>query len=194
MKQGNCSALGHPLAFCLKHGVFPDRSFMFGSGTVATFVGKCQTSCPICFEPCELLPGTYEVEDDRLDLLLDPTISPEALNALIAIALRLKRREITPPKAKELAEKISPRLGGLFDVANWSDTARSHLYAGIIGAAAILAAARMNTPTIVVQPVVERVIERTVTAPPPNKKRPLPGLPGGRPLATKPKKRPQELQ
>ena len=150
----------HPLAFCTTHGVFPATAIALGAGSQATF-SNCAQNCPICNAQSEIISGTYKAGIDRVNLLLDPRISQEALRALAAIASAAKDKSITAEEAKRAAEKIHPSAGKLFDVSNWSDQAKATLYAAIIGAAAILAAARITsstTPSIVVQPTIERVV------------------------------------
>ena len=110
----------------------------------------------------EIIPGIYDATQDDLNILLDPSISPEALGEIRRIAERLRQGEITVPQAKAEAEKISPKAGKLFDIANWPPQAKATLYAAIIGATAIIAAARMASspdPTVIVQPVIERVMQ-----------------------------------
>ncbi len=58
--------------------------------------------------------------------------------------------------------KISPEAGKIFDIANRSDQPKATLYAAIIGATALVFAARMSSSpnlTVNLQPVVERIIE-----------------------------------
>ncbi|PBC01232.1 hypothetical protein CK220_27305 [Mesorhizobium sp. WSM3860] len=110
----------------------------------------------------EILPGRYELVGDRLNVLLDGSISQAALTALREIVERLQRNEITPVQAKAQAESIVPKAGRLFDIANWSDTAQATLYASIIGAIAIVAAAKLSSsgsappPQIVIENVIDR--------------------------------------
>jgi hypothetical protein len=121
------------------------------------------TNCPVCQGPSEIIPGKYEVGSDRLNLLIDPSISPAALAAIKDLAEAVHAGRITPEEAKSAAEKIHPKAGKLFDVANWSDQAKATLYAAIIGAAAVLGAAKIassSNQTVTISPVIERVIER----------------------------------
>ena len=137
--------------------------FRLGVGTTASFIGSV-TNCPNpkCSHKCEIIPGVYDTTADGLNVLIDPSITPEALGEIRRIAERLQQGEISVPQAKAEAEKISPKAGQLFDIANWPPQAKATLYAAIIGATAIIAAARMASspdPTVIVQPVIERVIQ-----------------------------------
>ncbi len=118
------------------------------------------------------MPGSYEFShhSSRINLLLDRSISADALDALRKIAEQAKANEITPEQAKAAAEKIAPGVGKLFDVSNWSDQARATLYAAIIAAATAIVVAKIATSSppasVNVQPVIERIIERPVFPPP----------------------------
>ncbi|RUV31176.1 MULTISPECIES: hypothetical protein [unclassified Mesorhizobium] len=96
-----------------------------------------------------------------MNILLDDSISPAALGALREIVRRLQRNEITPAQATVQAESITPKAGKLFDVADWSDGAKATLYASIIGAIALVAAAKMSSsgggdqPPIVIENIIE---------------------------------------
>jgi hypothetical protein len=142
------------------------------------------TPCPLCGRASEILPGEYEVVGDQLKLLLDPSISADALLKLRTIAERLQRSEISLAEAKENAEAIAPKAGKLFDIGDWSDQAKATLYAAILGAIALVAAARASAPATVVNVTNRPVIERVVPPDARQKKTPLPGLPGGPPLKT----------
>jgi len=111
---------------------------------------------------CEIIPGTYDSHQDRLNILIDDSISLDALNAIRKLAEQVQRGEISPKEAKEAAEQIAPKSAKLFDIANWSDQAQATLLAAIIGAIAIVVAARMTSGSdtdITIQPIIEHVIE-----------------------------------
>jgi hypothetical protein len=152
----------HPLAFCSIHGVFPATAVGFAPGATLTMI-NCSTNCPVCGTSSEILPGQYRSESDRLNVLLDPSISSAALAAIRKLALAVKEGRIDASEAKKEAEKIHPAAGKLFDVANWSDQAKATLFAAIIGATAVIGAARItstaNQPTKPPYIVVEQVIE-----------------------------------
>jgi hypothetical protein len=80
----------------------------------------------------EIVPGNCQAFSDRINVLIGPSISREALAALRQIAMQAQARQITPGEAKEKVEKIVPGAGRLFDVSNWSDQAKATLYASII--------------------------------------------------------------
>ena len=110
----------------------------------------------------EIIPGVYIAAQRNLNILVDDSISPEARDAIRQLAERLQQGKISVPQAKAEAEQISPNAGQLFDIANWSDQAKATLYASIIAATAVIAAARIaSSPsqTVNVQPVIERIIE-----------------------------------
>ena len=152
----------HPPAFCPEHGLFPVTFFRLGArATNTTFIG-CAATCPKCGRVSEIIPGVYDPTADGLNILIDRSISPEALDEIRRIAERLQQGEISAPQAKAEAEKISPNAGKLFDIADWSDQAKATLYAAIIGAIAIVAAARIASPpnqTVNVQPIIERTTQ-----------------------------------
>lgn len=152
----------HPPAFCPEHGLFPAIEVeLHGETKNIKFEGIC-VKCPECGHMSEIIPGMYDTTLDDLNILIDRSITPEALGEIRRIAKRLQQGEISVPQAKAEAEKISPKAGQLFDIANWPPQAKATLYAAIIGATAIIAAARMASspdPTVIVQPVIERIIQ-----------------------------------
>lgn len=158
--------ISHPIAFCKTHGFFPATAIALAPGSKLNIQGCIQT-CPQCGAPGEILSGVYQAGSDRLNVLLDPSISLQALGALRKLVERAQAGDITHDEAKKEAEKINPKVGRLFDVANWSDQARATLYAAIIGAVAYIAAAKITsspTQTTVVNPTT--VIEHFDPKPP----------------------------
>jgi hypothetical protein len=154
----------HPLGFCSVHGVFSAPALALGAGSGATFI-NCGTTCPICRRPSEIIPGHYEAHADRLNLLVDPRISPEALAALQRLAKAASTGQISVEKAREEAEKIQPGAGRLFDIADWPAQAKATLYAAIVGAtgvvmAASIASTRSSGPAARAPSVIEEVYER----------------------------------
>ncbi len=161
-------AVSHPIAFCTLHGLFPATAIAIAPGASVGVLG-CIITCPQCGTPSEIIPGTYlahtnQAGVDRINLLIDPSISLPALGAIRKLAERAQAGEISAEQAKREAEKIHPKAGKLFDIANWSDQAKATLYASVIGAVAIIAAARIASPpsqTTVIHPVVaERVVAK----------------------------------
>jgi hypothetical protein len=154
----------YPIAFCPDHGIFPAKAFPMAAGA-AVHISGIDTNCPIpnCNRACEIIPALYEAKVDRLNVLLDPSISIETLAVIRSLALELQKGKITPAKAKKAAEKIHPAAARLFDISNWSDQARVTLYAAIIGAAAVIYAAKIASPpsqNVLVQLVVERIVTK----------------------------------
>ena len=147
----------HPPAFCPVHGLFPVTAISFKPGVKDVSFYDVGATCPKCGTNSEIIPGTYNVRQTGLDILLDSSISPKALEALKRLAEQAQNGEISPERAKKEAEAISPKAGKLFDVSNWSDQAKATLYAAIIGATAVVVAARIaSSPSQVVnvQPVI----------------------------------------
>jgi hypothetical protein len=153
----------HPAAFCAVHGIFPATLIPIESGGSAEF-NNCVHSCPVCGCDSEIIPGRYEAGSDRLNVLIDPSISPSALAAIRNLAEAVRTGQLSSEDAFREAAKIHPRAATLFDVANWSDQAKATLYAAILGAVAVITAARIASApsqTVIVNPtVVERVVER----------------------------------
>lgn len=150
----------YPIAFCHVHGFFPATVIEITDSNLAFL--NVKVNCPQCGAMCEILPGRYESVAGRLNLLLDESVSPKALAHLKGIVERLQRNEITPAQAKAEAETVAPKAGKLFDIADWSDTAKATLYAAIIGGISLVAAAKMSSSGAAPAPqvVIERVIER----------------------------------
>ncbi|MER9398819.1 hypothetical protein NKI46_11880 [Mesorhizobium sp. M0615] len=102
-----------PMAFCPVHGLFQALGAIQISGGASVRITNSMVSCPRCGRDSEILPGTYTESNNQLKYLLDPSISPEALKALLDIAERLQRSEITPQEAVQQAAQIDPAFGGL---------------------------------------------------------------------------------
>jgi hypothetical protein len=151
----------HPPAFCPTHGLFAASAFGFEDGAANISIKGISTNCPVCGANSEIIPGRYDAKDDTLNVLLDPSISADALNAIRQLVTRLQAGEVTVEQAKKQLENISPKASRLFDISEWSDQAKATLFASIIGAIAIISAARLSKssgPTININPVVERVV------------------------------------
>lgn len=78
-----------------------------------TFLNS-RTNCPICGTMSEILPGQYKIVKGSVNLLLDPSVTPEALEALRSVADRLQRNEISREEAIAEASKISPKFSAIF--------------------------------------------------------------------------------
>jgi hypothetical protein len=157
-----------PPAYCPEHGLFPVAGFRFPIGATGnTFIG-CTTRCPRCHGVCEIIPGVYDALPGGLNILIDSSISVDALKALRSLAERVQREEIGLQEARAEAVKISPLAAQLFDFENWSE-AKAIVVAAIIGAITAVYLQRgetqqsviVNAPlTVNFQPVIERVIDR----------------------------------
>jgi hypothetical protein len=104
----------HPFAFCPVHGVFSAPWVAaLAPGTSIRFE-DCVTNCliPKCDKKCEIISGLYEAKADRLNVLLHPSISVEALTAIRELALKLQSRKITPAQASRAAKKYIQRQLG----------------------------------------------------------------------------------
>jgi hypothetical protein len=157
-----------PLALCAEHGLF-EADFGFrgggGGGGSVGFVGF-SVICPHCGRLSAIVPGVYKGDDEKLELLLDPSVSSEMLEAFRRLATDVQTGRITPEAAEREAEKIHPKAAKLFNVASWSDQAKATLYGPIVGSiiGSIIAGvitARMSSPptqNLTVQPVIERVV------------------------------------
>lgn len=109
-----------------------------------SFVGTI-TVCPKCGKDCEVIPGSYDADKTRLNLLIDESVSSAALTAIKSLAEKVQANEITPQQARVEAEKIDKNAGKLFDVADWSDQAKATLYVGIITTVGLIVAAKLNS-------------------------------------------------
>jgi len=92
-----------------------------------------------------VISGVYNSHAKGLNVLLDKSISPEALKLIKDIAEKLQRDEMSLDEAKTEVEKISPEVGKLFDVKNWGEQAQSVVLGSIIGAAALIIASTINS-------------------------------------------------
>jgi hypothetical protein len=148
----------HPAAFCPAHGLFPAAAMSFAPGATLG-VAHVKTNCtvPGCNEACEIIPGQYRAQDkNRIDLLLDRSISPEALAAINAIAVQLRDGAISTEAAQKEIERVAPQAAGLFK--GWTRGEKIAMASAIIAAIALL---KPSDHTVVnVQPVIERVVER----------------------------------
>ena len=130
-----------PVGFCRRCGAFPATSF--GGGAGSSFIG-CLTNCPRCGQISEVIPGRYDLVGERVSILLDPSISVEALSHLADIARRASEGLISAVEAQAEAEKIAPGAGKIFDIRNWSDQAQATLLGSVIAAASVLGAAAIS--------------------------------------------------
>jgi hypothetical protein len=111
----------------------------------------------------------YKGGVNTINLLLDPSVSLQALGALRKLAERAQTGEISVQDAKREAQRIHPKAGRLFDVADWPGQAKATLYGAIICAVGAVAAAKIATApsqTTVINPsAFERVIQDAAKSP-----------------------------
>lgn len=160
-----------PLIFCAIHGVKKLQGIASVDSTSTIEYIDSSAQCPVCGRDAQVFNGKYEGTKSGLDILLSPSISPQALSALKQIFEKLQKEEISSEKAKAEAEAIFLGAGRLFDIADWGDGAKATLYASIIGAIALVTAAKISKPeSFSQQPAsIERSMEDlkgTVTSPP----------------------------
>lgn len=145
--------MGFPLAFCPEHGFFEAPFVNIGFASTVTF-NSILVDCPICRRVVEVLPGEYTSTPDGLNVLLDPSISKEALNALKRLAERVAEGEVSPEEADAEAARISPRLKGFFSRIDWPN----QIVGAAVAAAITLAAARLPTEPSTPQTVINNPV------------------------------------
>ncbi len=134
-----------PMAFCIAHGIFPARKIVMVSVTEVTLSGSVK--CPQCGRRSELIGGSYSSEADRLNVLLDRSVSPDALRALLDIVELYRRGEITVEEAAHSASLINSLFASLF--SGLADQ-KGAIIGALIGAiGTILATKYASAPTIV---------------------------------------------
>jgi hypothetical protein len=174
-------------ATCPVHGTFAATGIIgLGPGARIRFGSDVTMNCPECGLSSQIIPGQYEgLLEERVRILFDGSFGPMILVQLARIAEKVKAGQISPETAKRQAQKLHPRAAKLFDIANWSDQAKATLYAAIIGAAAIVGAAKLSSgPTVVVNPPAVTVIHNDYKPSPP----PSPQGHKARSSKTRPKK------
>jgi hypothetical protein len=82
-------------------------------------------NCPKCGLSSQITPGWYEGLEERVRILFDGSFGPVIRSELVRIAEKAKTGQISPEAAKRQAQKLHPKAGKLFDVANWSDQAKA---------------------------------------------------------------------
>lgn len=152
----------HPPAFCTQHGLFPATQFGLEDVVEGTLVG-CKVSCPKCGRLSEIIPGRYDAIGRQLSILIDPSISQEALAAIRELVGKVERKELTPEQAAAEAKKISPTLAGLFDPATWSPEVKAAII-GVVGL--LLAQSSSCSVNINYSPTTIERIERAHPQPP----------------------------
>ena len=130
----------HPPAFCRRCGlIFPALAIGL-QNTSVTLKGNAM-SCPRCGQMAEIIDGTYSAYKDRLDIVLDPSVSQAARDALLTLVKEVQANRLSLSEAKHRAKKINKRFGKLFDLSDWSGEAKATLFGSILMARATLAGA-----------------------------------------------------
>jgi hypothetical protein len=147
----------HPPGYCKSCKLlFPVIGIVISNSIGVSLRGN-RTRCLRCGEKnAEILDGTYNAIGDRLEIIFSSGVSPEARTALARLIAAVQGNEIALDDAKRQAEKISPKLGKIFDIENWSGEAKAAFFGSVLlsiatfaGAAATLAAPHFAPPTIV---------------------------------------------
>lgn len=133
-------------AYCPKHGIVPFRGVSIGTGADDIQFTNSETSCPIpgCGRRSRILDGRYSAASQVYEVLADADLPPGALAALQDLLERAQNSRMPISVVKAEAERISPKLGKLFDIQNWNSDAKAILLAGLISAAAQFGAAWIN--------------------------------------------------
>jgi hypothetical protein len=176
----------HPLAFCPQHGLFEAKDIRFGQNAKRAVLLGLTYSCPLCRTASEVIPGEYSMYRDRLNVLIDPTISVDALIALRNIVVRLQRGELTAEEAEREATKVVQNFGDLLNFRTWPPEARAIVIAALIAAIGSIISARSTPPdvtTLNIHPVTERISESPKE---PSRKRARVSKPRPKPRKTKP--------
>jgi hypothetical protein len=105
--------------------------------------------------------------EDRLHIILDPALPENVRAALLALVRKVRDNTLDLEQAKAEAEKISPKAGRLFDVADWSDGAKAALYGSCLMAAVTLAqlASAPEKPPVVINQTFNLVGPKDVLRP-----------------------------
>jgi hypothetical protein len=126
-----------PPAYCHAHGIFAAvGTVAMSRGATKVTLSNCVTNCPKCGEQARILDGTYTAFEDRLHIILDPSLPKHVRAALLALVQKVTDNNLDLEQARAEAERISPKAGRLFDVANWSGEAKAALYGTCLIAAA----------------------------------------------------------
>jgi hypothetical protein len=150
-----------PLAFCPVHGLFVASGAARAGTNARLIIQNVATNCPICNCASEVLPGLYAPDGDSIRLLLDPSASTEALDALRKIIESVQAGKITPEQAGAEAEKVKPGWGKLFNVAGWSTNSVT-LAVAMLGLIGVIANAKLSAPPTVIVNVPPAIVQ-TVT-------------------------------
>jgi hypothetical protein len=135
-----------PPARCLQCGAIFPSPILITPGARNVGVLECAMTCPHCGGEAPIVSGIFSLVNNTIQVLATSQLSVEVLTEFFHMMQETVACDLPIQTAKAQAEALSPRLGKLFDVANWSDNARATLYASIIlGAMTLLASALNNT-------------------------------------------------
>jgi hypothetical protein len=121
-------------AYCPNcHSIFPFHRIALGDGATVG-VENIATNCPVCgFVGARISDGIYRATQQAVELLSGPESSRAMLEALQAVAERLKAGEISKEQAKKEAEAASRRYGALLDLFSPHGIAALTLLITLIG-------------------------------------------------------------
>ena len=132
----------HPIGFCRVHGVFPATALSLWPEPPITPLSKLLVTCPACGRACSLLPMPYQSSDVNLNVLVRPSTTPEALQALIGTLEASIMGKLSPTEAEIRARTLGQSFAGIVDFGNWS----SDVKAALIVVIASIIAARSGPP------------------------------------------------
>jgi hypothetical protein len=165
----------HPPAYCEHCNLLFQATAVALTNAQISLQGNF-TNCPRCKRPAPILDGTYRAFAGRFERFLDPTISLAARTAILRLIADVQANKVALVDAKKEAEKIDPRLGGIFDTASWSNEARAALFGAILIAGATLVGQAINAAAIYsAPPPPVTVIVQMANPPPDLRKRLLSG-------------------
>jgi hypothetical protein len=103
-------------AYCPRcRSLFPFKGIHLGAGRSLGLTGNV-TNCPVCgFGQARISDGVYKATQDAVELLSGPESTRVMLEALKAVAERLKAGEISQDEAIKEAREISPRYAALIE-------------------------------------------------------------------------------
>jgi hypothetical protein len=154
----------HPPAYCAScNFLFPVTGLGVSDGSSISSVNNL-ANCPRCGRLVKVLDGTYAAVGDALNAVLSPDVSLEARAALMRLVVSVQEKRLGLDEAKRQAEQISPKLGKIFDISEWSGDARAAFLGSVMLTIATLAVAgaTVTAPLFSPAPVVQ-----VINAPPP---------------------------
>ncbi len=122
-------------------------TYPFGVDAEDNFYLSCFVSCfrADCAKECQILDGAYSSNAKGVRAVLSGDLPTEVREALAELARQLQAGKITPEKAQEEAEKITPKAKGLFNIGGMADGPRAAILAAIITIGGGVIGAGINT-------------------------------------------------